>query len=269
MPTEQPLVAALGPQYQPNEFRGGDYVHVSDLIGKCLRMIAIHRVTGLPIPSEPMSDFLGLTFDMGNAIHDYVRRKITTHSPDAIYGNWSCACHASSWIGTFTDVRGEACGTCGCGPRNYGEMVIRNEEYKIVGSIDLTMLIENVFYLSEIKSIKHDVWQGMTGPLPDHMLQIMMYWELARLAGWPIYDTVSVIYVTKGFQFSGSPYKEFVLEASQYTHRIAPLFEDAKELAECTDADTLPPNLDCPARNAPKARKCPMVTPCFEFEQDA
>jgi len=247
----------------PNAFREGEYLHVSDLLGKCTRMIALSDQTGTPIAGESLWDNMLVTFAIGNAIHDYVRSKVARTSPEEMYGTWKCVCGHHEYKGTYSDAKRKApCSKCGKDLTEYHELVLRNDYYMIVGSVDLTLLFARAFYFCEIKSIKKEDWDEITRPIPLHILQIVFYWWLATELGLPVHKQVSVLYVTKGHVF-GSPYKEFVIDPTEHLHRLTEYLEDALALKKAKKRKGVLPVRLCPKTDSPQAKKCEMNSLCF------
>lgn len=257
----------LGGSPVPNGFRYEKYLHVSDLLGNCMRKIAISYKTSTKIVGDPIWDNLLQTFAIGNGIHDAVRDKMQRVNPDEMYGVWVCKCKEDphSFEGTATKALDVGtCGSCGHNLDTYNEIRLLNDDIDVVGSVDLTLLIDSIFYLSEIKSIKKDDWDTLQRPLPMHILQIVLYWWLARKLKKPLYKQVSIFYVTKGHVF-GSPYKEFVIDPIEHLHRLDEYIEDARSLKEARSGGQLPPKI-CPTEESPQAKRCEMCTLCFGME---
>lgn len=246
-------------------FREGDYIHVSDLIYKCTRKIALSHRLQQPIDPDPVFDSQGLTFAQGEAIHDYITDKIIRKHPDKIYGMWSCSCGTTTQEGLRSDVT-DSCNKCGTTLSKYGEIKLIDEELKITGSVDLSLLVRNSFLLTELKSMKHELWQELARPEGNHVIQILFYWYLARKLGLDLHDKVSVLYATKNYVFN-NPYKEFVMCPSDELHKLDDYLEDARVLkAAIHDGGPLPPRLSCPTRNSPAAKDCQFCNVCFVME---
>jgi hypothetical protein len=262
--TDEEITALLrGPEQ--GRFREGDYIHVSDIISKCTRKIALSHRLSQPIDPEPIFDSQGITFAQGEAIHDYMTNKVIRKHPKKVYGEWSCKCGQSKQIGVRTAMV-TSCSVCDGELDKYGELVIVDEELMVSGAVDLTMIMDGAFYLTEIKSKKHELWEKLSRPEPDHVIQILMYWNLAKRKGMSLHDKVSIIYATKNYIFK-NPYKEFVLCPSDILHRLEEYMEDARVLkASIHDDGPLPRRIVCPSNNAPAAKKCQFCHICFSME---
>ena len=90
--SDRVLMERVSGVFKMNGFRYGDYLHVSDLIGKCMRMIALSYRTESKIHGETLYDNLGITFAIGDSIHDYVKAKAIKNNPEEVYGRWQCYC---------------------------------------------------------------------------------------------------------------------------------------------------------------------------------
>lgn len=254
----------LGNSKKPNPFRHGEYLHVSDLIGKCVRMVALSYLTDTKIIGQGISDSMGLTFAIGDSIHDYIRDKMAISNSAEMYGDWHCTCGKTRHEATLAQIQtDEACPHCKSRPTQYGELTLKNDDIKLIGSVDLTIKFDSALYFTEIKSIKHEAWQELHRPLPAHILQIMFYWWLAREAKLPIHKQVSIVYATKNFIF-GDPYKEFTINPIDHLHRLDDYIEDARALKDSRAGGDLPLK-QCIDISSPQAKKCEMCTVCFNL----
>lgn len=246
--------------------REGQHLHVSDLIGKCVRKIALAHQLEQTVASEPVFDGQGLTFAMGDAVHDYIRDKIAERNPDKVYGMWQCVCKKHKTIGTLEEALSAGkCSKCRMHATSYNELTLRDDELMIVGNVDLTMRMGNgAFYLSEIKSMAKSYWVELTGVVPSHLIQILFYWFLAQRKGIKLVDQVSVLYALKEYSFK-SPYKEYIIRPSEHLHRLDDYLEDAEAYADFLKGGPLPPRVICPSSSAPAAKKCQVCTVCFNL----
>jgi len=256
-----------GPVLDP--FRHGDYLHVSDLIYTCPRKIVIAKRFNRPIKSQALFDSQGITFAIGNALHDYIRNKIRDTQPEYIYGTWKCPCDRTSFLGTRSQAIEQGnCNHCNKDMYIYNELQVVNEDLGITGSLDLSLLIDSALLITEIKSMSKRLWDELIRPVPEHLVQVLLYWYFAREHGYALHDKVSIIYAVKEWMF-GNPYKEFVFKPSVMMHRLEEYLEDAALLREALDNKDakLPPRIICPRRDAPAAKKCEQVSVCFGVEE--
>jgi hypothetical protein len=131
------------------------------------------------------------------------------------------------------------------------------------GNIDLSLLFNDAFYLNEIKSIAGEAWKTLEAPKPEHMLQALFYWWLARRNNLPLHDKLSIIYASKAYVF-GNPYKEFTIQPSKMLHRLDEYLEDALALAVYKETKTLPPKVECATQDCTRAKNCHVSGPCFD-----
>ncbi len=250
-----------------SEFRPG-LLHVSDVIGKCMRKIALSDKIKKAMPSESISDSLGLTFAQGVALHDYVKAKFIKGHPDKLYGRWSCLCGETVTDEMLAqDPPNTPCRNCNTVSNRYRELDIKDEELGIVGSPDVLLYIaeEAMYYPIELKSITYDDWKEMVRPKPDHVTQVLFYWYLLLRANYSVPDQVSIVYISKGYIFK-SPYKEFVVKIGsleEVEERLGIWLEDAAALKTFRDGGELPPRNNCPNINCKDAKECHVATVCF------
>lgn len=244
-------------------YRHGDYVHVSDLIGKCLRRVALSSEFAMPIPAENLWPSTRLTFAQGHAIAEVVTTDAIENNPDRVYSNWTCECKDTTSTGVYSSAKDNTCPKCKTKTDNHNEMTFFDEGYKIVGNCDLTLHFDGAFYITEIKSIKGDFWDTLAGPKPDHVLQALFYWWLARRNGLQLHDKLSILYASKNMMMK-SPYKEFTIQPTQLLHRIDDYLEDALALKVWRETGVMPPRVECTAVNVGSAKRCHVAEPCFD-----
>ena len=267
---DEHVVSLLKEAHQEvREFRAGEYIHVSDLIGKCIRKMALSDKHTQPMPGERISDSLAITFAQGNVAHDYVKDKIKKGHPEKLYGTWSCSCgatkHTASILSEAKPVPCKSCGTSST--HKYVELELLDEEYLISGSPDVVLYLQKVkaFYPVEIKSISAKEWDELVRPKPDHVIQILFYWYLMRKAGYNVTSSVSILYVNKGYVFK-SPYKEFVLEPEPIIGRLDDYLEDAKARADYIKYGTVPRRIMCSTIGVGPSKSCHLAVQCFQDE---
>ena len=253
-----------GPVYQ--QYRGGEYVHVSDLLYSCMRKVALSDKLKTPIHSRPIYDSQGITFAQGEAIHSYIVGKAVRQDPSIVYGNWTCNCGKHVITGTKVKADREGtCGACNSPIHRYREIVVTNETYKVSGSIDLVLVPNGAIYPVELKSIKKDSWEELARPVPEHLSQVLMYWFLLREAGYNVHDKASIVYAVKEMVMK-NPFKEFVIRPSELMDRIQVYLDLARELVLYREIGQLPNRIGgCYAPDSKDAKACQFCTICFQL----
>lgn len=247
--------------------RGTEYLHVSDIVSKCLRRIALMDMLEIPAKGQSLSLTDSLTFAQGDAIHNVIRQRTAQGNPRMVWGLWECKCGTTRTAkpGLLSEVEeGRTCPACK-GPLDvYGEVPMFDDEYRIVGNPDLVLYLPDLgaLHVTELKSIAHDRWVELARPSPDHVIQVLFYWHLMQRKGYRMTDTVSILYVTKGWMFSGEPYKEFTFNAADMVKRLDPYIEDAMKVKASREGGALPPRI-CATESAPIAKKCDVCKSCF------
>lgn len=258
------ILAKAGPPV--SRFREGEYLHVSDLIGKCVRQIALSSEHESPMPAQYISHSMGMTFAQGTAIHDYIKERLSERCRDTLFGTWSCNCGDLRIEEVVrSKVPEEACGRCGVVAHKYHELELHHQKLMVVGSPDIVFHVArgNFYYPVELKSISHDQWKDLVRPKADHVIQILFYWYLMRELGYAVSGVVSIVYATKGFIFKGSPFKEFTLDAMESLPLLDDFLEDAAALVAYFKNGTLPPRVQCTSRNCTQAKSCHVAQECF------
>jgi len=220
-----------------------------------------------PMPDQIIHASQGITFQLGHAVEDYIIRRAKTKSASTLWGTFRCACKKLEFVGTYKQAKkSPKCVRCEQPAEEYTELTLANEELMIVGNVDLVFKEDDHFILCELKSIADKGWKELERPMPEHKVQILMYWWMARELGLPLYDKVSILYANKQYLFGSSPYKEFVINPSLELRHIEEYLDDARAYMEYRETGTLPPRLQCPHKDYRKAKDCHISNECFEYE---
>lgn len=246
--------------------RSMEYMHVSDLIGKCVRKIALVERSQTALAPQSLSYTDALTFAQGEAIHTVIKQRAAIASPSEVWGKWSCLCGTkiTKEPCLLSQAPKENCPACRTPVDRYREAEIRDKEYMITGSPDLILYAPRLraLHVTELKSISHEAWKELLRPQPDHILQTVFYWHLLHRKGYRLTDRVSILYATKGWMFSGSPFKEFTVSPQENVHRLEPLIADALAIKEARKGGNLPVRT-CVSLQVPDAKKCEVCNICF------
>lgn len=252
--------------------RGSNPLHVSDLVSKCLRKIALSEKLGMPHKPQNLRLTDLLTFAQGDAIHDVLKANAVRAGGGVVWGKWSCKCGTTKTPQPclFSDLdKDKTCAACKQPVDVYEEVAVKDAELEIVGTPDLLLYMREheALHITELKSISHDVWKELARPLPDHVIQVLFYWYLLSRAGYRLTDKVSILYATKGWMFSGNPTKEFVVDAESQIHRLDDYLADAAAVKVSRAGGDLPTRT-CPTPTSPEAKKCELCSACFGVNEN-
>lgn len=254
------MLKAVKPTTQ--SYRGGEYTHVSDVISKCVRKIALMRRMDMRHPQESLMEGQAITFAIGDSLHDYVKARFIKGHPSKVWAKWTCPCGDTHHTGTFSSRPKKECGSCGLPVDKHNEVSFIDEEYKLKGTPDLLLWLEEyaAFYVTELKSMSAAQFNELVRPIPDHMVQLAFYWNILKRAGKPVVDRVSLLYVNKEFSFK-FPYKEFMFDPAAVD--LGVYWEDLENLKIAEAGGELPPRIICGSPTAPDAKKCAVCVTCF------
>lgn len=250
--------------------RPGNYLHVSDLLSKCIRKRALEQQYELGTATRRLTMSDMLTFAQGDAIHDTLKDRARVGAPQMVWGIWSCKCGSLKHEEpcTFSEIdQEEECEHCGSKVDHYNEVSMVDEEYGVVGNPDLILYLPRkaAFHVTELKSIAHDQWVELARPKPDHVLQTVWYWLLMSRKGYRLTDRVSIFYVTKGWQFGNKKtYKEFLIDPQAELHRLESMIEDALAYKAFLAGGPPPVRTFCSHPDSKDAKGCAASTFCFE-----
>lgn len=252
-----------------NKFReveGETFIHVSDLLYKCGRKIALSKRFEIPVTENPIFASQGITFAIGNAIHDYIVDKVATAHHDVIFGRWACCCGHKHHVGLLSEARShDNCPRCRKPMENYNEQSVINRDLNIIGSPDLQVLHDNAYTVGEIKSIAANRFEELSRPIPEHIIQVLFYWYLLREENRrSLHDHVSILYVNKEYRMT-KPYKEFTINAPDSIHRLEPYIEMAQAIKEGIEGGELPARTQCATKSDKEAKKCEVCSLCFDI----
>ncbi len=252
--------------------RPGDYLHVSDLLGKCVRKIVLSQRHSTPLRPQRLSPSDQIAFAQGDAIHDVIKAMATASTPSSVWGKWRCKCgnlfHDTPCTHAETDPS-DKCETCGTATNFYEEVSMRDEDTMIVGNPDLLFYLANLdaYHITEIKSMAEAQFAELVRPKPEHVLQVLFYWYLMRKLGYRLTDRVSILYVTKNYKFMGSVWKEFMINPEEELHRLDIYLADAYATkASRVDRTAALPSRICTGEFTVEAKKCELCQICFSVD---
>jgi hypothetical protein len=258
------LLKAIAPVTQ--HFREGSHVHVSDVVSKCVRKIALTKKLGMRHATEVIRDGQGITFAIGDSLHDYVKGRYIKGHPDKVWAEWKCGCGQTSEISVFNARKTKVCPICSTAVDKHNEVPFLDDEFDLIGNPDLLLWMAQygAYYVVEIKSMAGSQFNELSRPVPDHVVQTTFYWYLLKKLGFPVVDKISILYVNKEFSFK-FPYKEFMI-TPDVEGLLAPYLEDLENLRASLAGGPLPPRTMCGATSSPMAKKCAVCATCFQMD---
>jgi hypothetical protein len=195
---------------------------------------------------------------------------IAYNQHQGVLGDWSCKCGSLKYKGT-EPLKSSPCVRCGSHPTNYGEIALFDHELKIIGNPDFPFLFEDGYVVTEIKSIKSDGFKELTAPLADHVLQAALYHYLLELNGYPVHNTMIVIYATKDYT-PVQAYKEYHVDVSPEKRNA--IIKHALDNRRSMLAAINSPNKALPAKlqscRTPEdltAKNCAYCNLCFSWKE--
>jgi len=258
---KNPIGRFLPHKPEQQDFRHGEYTHVSDLLNKCMRSVALAAENRLPVMLEPTWTSQRIIFRSGEILHELLRDEITRKSR-TVFGNWRCGCKKTiTEHGFAIDFKNVRCEHCG-GPTNiYDEFKLINEECKIVGHADIAYMEDGWLMIGELKSVSKLIFDSLSGAQPDHQYQARMYSWLARQMGYNVHDHVVVFYVCREWMFK-NPYKEYLVYWNP-DDPPQPYVDLAMEFKIYRETGAVPPRTLCTSKAAPRSKKCATQVFCF------
>jgi hypothetical protein len=85
------------------------------------------------------------------------------------------------------------------------------------------------------------------------------------MSGRKVTDRVSIVYITKGYQFKGSAHKEFMINPREELHRLVPYLEDAARAKLSSNSEVYPARKVCAAEMSTQAKQCEVCDLCFNL----
>lgn len=260
--------------HEANIFRKSAYTHLSDLMGKCHRMLAIiKRFDIYPSPTRIFDQNI-LMFAMGNMLHDEARRRFATQNPAQFYGFWQCGCKATCLEGTKQYADSFHCETCNGRLTEYVEIRVIYSDLMVGHSIDSMFLLDSrALRVIEIKSCTKEAFETYkrtNTPAADHVVQGMAYWRASRTAGYNVDSNISIFYVCKEYISDGQSLEIVV----PVTDRIAEfqtreLYSDMELINEIDFNKPLPKRLGrCADCFTSDAKYCPTAGLCFSLPDE-
>lgn len=246
------------------------YTHISTLThGVCSRHYAINAIHDKK-DWESATGGHQLMWKYGRAAEAHIRTQITRAAENTklrfnMWGDWKCPCEHT--VHTGTKPKDMRCTRCQRSVKIFHEHPLYDHANRIVGNCDLPAMIGRYFMPYEFKSMNAKEWDLLEAPLAAHIMQCLGYRHLFATEGYLVHDKIGFIYAAKEFKF-GSPYKEFHIDATEarYVQMLGMMLEQAQDIARSLGSGVIPArDALCISCDAPKARKCPRVSLCFNL----
>ena len=249
---------------------GGEYLHVSSLIGMCPRRHLIAYATKVE-RSKTAAPSMRIVWALGRAAETHVRSQfIDAMEYRSVLGVWKCKCGHTKVSGLYDDTI--KCSKCEKKAKTYTEFVLMDHERKIVGSPDMVYVRpdNNKLMVVECKSINKKGYEELNKPHWDHIEQAAAYRQLLLQNGGVVDDYVTIIYVCKDFSFKG-PYREFrvkiegqIQDDVEFMWKMAEDYAKSCESVKNGKTAAYPKRLPlCPSSDTPTAKSCDCVGMCF------
>lgn len=228
-----------------NSKRDTAHLHPSELSKKdwCSRA-AVYKILG--VSGAPESNSFGRlnVFAEGNAIHE--KWQTWLWKAGVLSGDWSCEDCGARW----SDLAPNTCSGCHSSRIRYSEVPIHNDEHRILGHADGTIVDKEGVALIEIKSVGvgtvrfekpslfmdyskgevtlDEMWKAIKTPFASHMRQGNLYMYCTGI------HTIVFIYEWKPTQ----EVKEFVVKYNEDI--VAPLLDNCKTVIKHLDDGLVP-----------------------------
>ena len=210
---------------------------------------------------------------IGRAVEKHIRDAfVRAVKREGVIGQWACRCGKSKRVGLYSPTY--KCEHCSQGLYTYGEVTLLDHQYRIAGNPDLLYYRPDNLRLRivEIKSKKQALFDELTKPEANHILQASIYRRLAKIEGYDVDDYVSIVYGSKDYTFRGRPYKEYhILPSEGVEATLDDMWSRAGAVREFLDAfkiegvsATLPNRITaCASVTSTTAKGCDQCHACF------
>lgn len=252
-------------------------LHVSSLVGGdavCPRARALAVLHNLNVPN-PVGGPERVMWALGRAAEHHVRTSIIAQvNRENVIGHWACRCETHYHCGYFP--QGVRCERCDSALDTYTEVTLTDLEANITGNMDFGIDTSEGILAVECKSKAIRLFEALTQPEANHVLQAMSYrrmlinegadWDVAdRVPGRAVAPCVALIYVAKDFNPRISTYKEFhVYSSPQWEQALDQMWENARLIGRALEGDGLPARLSaCSAPTDVMPRNCYACASCF------
>lgn len=249
-----------------------DYIHVSALRDICPRQYALLAQQDSPTYRRVGSNDK-VVWALGRAAENHVRNSfIQGINYEGVYGAWTCRCNKDRYEGEIQ--RGRVCPICDTETNRYQELAFFDNDNHVVGNPDLLIKYGNSYHIVEVKSVKggkstnksYEGFDDLTSPMGDHVFQAAMYHYLLKKNHIPVSDTVIVLYVSKGYSFRNSPFKEYHVDVNSpaYAESVRYGVNAARQIFSFLKyGGELPPRVLCSEVSDTRAKQCSVVGRCF------
>lgn len=219
-----------------------------------------------------------LLFATGHFIHDFAVQRIIDRSEYGphVFAHWACTkwTYGSKEHQRFTGkLLNASKAKCKCGrPLTvHHELDLELPRLLLVGHPDLVFLVNNKFYIHELKTWerKEISFDDLSTPIASHRLQVSFYYKMLsamapKLApGSTVSRNLVVDYIDRGNSklFGGNPYKPFQIRPEADTD-MQPFKNRLEHVVVGMKTGKLPKRI-CPTIECTRARNCDLAVECF------
>jgi hypothetical protein len=243
--------------------------HPSQFAGMCPRLSVLDKLLG-PAKAKSIDVKTERIWDVGTALHAWYQNEYLSKM-GILWGRWECShCHYFQF--GFTP---KTCSNPACSDSSrhfiYREVPVLSPlegcELPAVGHSDGLILIENRWYVLEIKTINSFGFGSLDEPYESHKLQAQIYAELivqSKIRNYksdvpsPIPVGIIFLYIQK----NDSAEKEFFLELDSRAARLE--LQKPRIVEEAIRNHTLPDRKEeCISMLKEPAKKCSRCSHCF------
>lgn len=246
------------------------YPRASGIYRDCMRAYALGNLKKLKA-KEFISFSRQLTFDIGNAIHEWLQNS-PDYFGDQRRGYWKCL--SCNYVTYFSKPRVTPCPKCGANPTafKYEEaLLILREPYNISGHPDLFIEPEHApgsMRIVEFKTMDGDKFASLKAPLVEHMWQVNAYMWMCQEDPILIPTNIDsqlayIVYISKKEKQGMLPMKTFLVKRN--LEIITEIKEKLAVFNQAIKAKQPPePLLECikTGFNGWSSRYCPVKEHC-------
>jgi hypothetical protein len=252
-------------------------LHVSSLIKSgsadffCPREFVMRYMERRETGGGGVSPKFELLWAVGHFYGNYIVQKFIDKNPEYAkfaWGDWTCRCgYNRLHRQTLPDATCERCE----GPMNvYLEVDLFDPKRWVVGHADLIMLVNDTFFIYEFKSIDRAdiVFDKITEPLGDHLLQASHYYYMLKAEGKKVSPRIRFVYVDRSMEelYTRKPFRE-VYGRAITADRLGRIYQRAKSCHSSIRLGKLPER-KCKDIECSRAKQCSVAVSCFARTQD-
>lgn len=253
-------------------------IHVSSLIKSgsqdffCEKEFVLRHIEQREAEGAGLPPKFALLYEVGHFYGDYIVREFIDRNPEYakyVWGDWRCNCGETVVKRSHLPLDSK-CQKCKSTVQTYVETDLFEPKKRVIGHADLIFLKDGMFTIYEFKSIERAdiVFDQITEPLGDHLLQASNYFYMLKSEGHRVDPVLRFVYVDRSMAglYTDMPFREVNAKVVA-ADRLTKIYKRVDTVYSALKSGILPKR-KCATIDCSRAKNCSVAISCFSRVQE-